>query len=96
MTDRHPSESDPKEQIAALLEEAKASLVMQQYTVARTLLEQVLAQDPSNRDALYYMATIYTALRKPEQAFTYLEQLLDRYPDDQAAQNLLSKLRRTS
>ncbi len=86
-------ERDPEE-VQELLEEAKASFMMHQYSVARKILELVLKRDPGNRDALYYLAMIHMILRDQDQALTYLEELLQRYPGDTAAHNLMSRLRR--
>ncbi len=83
-----------KESLQELLEEAKASFMMHQYSVARKILEMVLEKEPRNRDALYYLAMIYMILRDQDQALRYLNELLRHYPSDEAAQKLLSRLQR--
>ncbi len=82
------------ESLQDLLEEAKASFMMHQYSVARKILEMVLEKDPHNRDALYYLAMIHMILRDQDQALRYLNEVLRHYPADTAAQKLLSRLQR--
>jgi len=83
-----------KESLQDLLEEAKASFMMHQYSVSRKILEMVLEKEPRNRDALYYLAMIHMILRDQDRALHYLHELLRHYPTDEAAQKLLSRLQR--
>lgn len=88
------NENRVPEPVEELLEEAKASFMMHQYSVARKILEMVLEQAPGNRDALYYLAMIHMILRDQDSALRYLHELLERYPSDEAARQLLSRIQR--
>lgn len=52
------------------------------YDLARTQLQQVLAQQPNNLDALNYLINLESGAGRPDSALAYANRALAAYPDD--------------
>lgn len=80
--DKNVFEEDPKEQIPALLETALERIAKIDMEGARPLLDEVLAIDPNNRDALTHLFNIDKLNPKSAQFYNSASKLLRHLSND--------------
>lgn len=64
-----------------------------QRVLAESLAQEVIKQNPAQREGYQWLARLYSMTGERDKAVTALEQLLARFPDDQAARTQLEQLR---
>ncbi|MDL1878882.1 tetratricopeptide repeat protein [Cytophagia bacterium CHB2] len=67
-----------------------------QRALAESLAQEVIKQNPAQREGYQWLARLYSMTGERDKAVTALEQLLARFPDDQAARTQLEQLRGTA
>jgi len=67
-----------------------------QRALAESLVQQLIKQTPGQREPYQWMTRFYNMTGERDKAITALEQLLARFPDDQAARTQLQQLRGSS
>lgn len=80
---RNPDDPRYKANLADIrMTNARALMQSEDYDPAKQQLEQVLALEPTNKDALNYMINLQSATGHLNRALLYANKALEAYPDD--------------
>lgn len=67
-----------------------------QRALAESLVQNIIKTAPGQREPYQWMARFYNMTGERDKTITVLEQLLARFPDDQAARTQLQQMRASS
>jgi len=81
-----------KEDIEALLDQAKMLLLTNNYEEAEKILKKILKMDKENIDALFHLGILYETINEYEKAKEIYLKIIEKEPDNKDVKERLNKL----
>ena len=81
-----------KEEIDALLDQAKMFLLVNNYEEAEKILKKILKIDKENIDALFHLGILYETINEHEKAREIYLKIIEKEPDNKDVKERLNKL----